>query len=156
MLFRSPLEVRYGVGGSAVNGFDYVALSGSVIFAPGVASVAVPVKPNPDLQNEGTDTVVVTVVAGTSYGLGAQPAATVSITDSSASLYVASIRPETSATASTASGTATILLSADNSVAAVSFNVSNLSSAVTSAHLRIGPSGDFVFTLPYASSGGAQ
>ena len=29
-------------------------------------------------------------------------------------------------------------------------------SAVTSAHLRISPSGDFVFNLPYASSGSAQ
>lgn len=151
-----PLEVRYGVGGSAVNGFDYVALPGTVVFAPGVSSVSVAVKPNPDLQSEGTDSVVVTVVSGTGYALGAQPSATVNIADSSATLFVASIRPDSSATASTASGTATILLSADESVAAVTFNVSNLSSAVTSAHLRIGPSGDFVFTLPYASSGTAQ
>ena len=151
-----PLEVRYGLGGSAVNGFDYVSLPGTLVFPPGVASIAVPVRPNPDLQNEGTDTVVVTVVAGTGYTLGAQTNATVSITDSAATLYVASVRPETSATASTASGTATILLSADESVAAVTFSVSNLSSAVTSAHLRIGPSGDFVFTLPYAASGTAQ
>lgn len=151
-----PLEVRYGVGGSAVNGFDYVNLPGTIVFPPGVASIAVPLKPNPDLQNEGTDTVVVTVVAGTGYAVGAQPSATVSIADSSATLFVASVRPETSATASTASGTATILLSADESVAAVTFNVSNLSSSVTSVHLRIGPTGDFVFTLPYAASGTAQ
>ena len=41
-------------------------------------------------------------------------------------------------------------------MAAVTFNVSNLSSSVTSVHLRIGPTGDFVFTLPYAASGTAQ
>jgi len=151
-----PLVVRYGVGGSAVNGFDFVNLPGSVTIPAGQASVKLPLLPNPDLQNEGTDTVVVTVLAGTGYVPGAQASATVSITDSTATLYVASIRPESNATGSTASGTATILLSSDNSVAAVTVNVSNLSSAVTSAHLRISPSGDFVFNLPYSSSGNAQ
>ncbi len=151
-----PLVVRYGVGGSAVNGFDYVSLPGTLTIPAGAASVKLPLLPNPDLQSEGTDTVVVTVVAGTGYVPGAQASATVSIADGSATLYVASIRPETTATGSTASGTATILLSSDNSVASVTVNVTNLSSTVTSAHLRISPSGDFVFNLPYASSGSAQ
>lgn len=151
-----PLVVRYGVGGSAVNGFDYVNLPGTITIPAGAASVKLPLLPNPDLQNEGTDTVVVTVVSGTGYVAGSQSSATVTIADGSATLYVASIRPETTATGSTASGTATILLSSDNSVASVTVNVTNLSSAVTSAHLRISPSGDFVFTLPYASSGSAQ
>jgi uncharacterized protein (DUF1800 family) len=151
-----PLTVRYGVGGSAVNGFDYVTLSGTITIPANSSSVTLPLLPNPDLQNEGTDTVVVTVVAGTGYVPGTAAAATVTIADSSATLYVANISPEGSATNSTASGTATILLSSDGSVAAVTFNVSNLSTAVTSAHLRISPSGDFVFTLPYTSSGTAQ
>ena len=34
-----PLELRYGVGGSAVNGFDYVSLPGTLVFAPGVVSM---------------------------------------------------------------------------------------------------------------------
>ena len=151
-----PLVVRYGVGGSAVNGFDYVNLPGTITIPAGAASVKLPLLPNPDLQNEGTDDVVVTVVASTGYVPGAQVSARVTISDGSATLYVASIRPESNATGSTASGTATILLSSDNSVAAVTVNVSNLSSAVTSAHLRISPGGDFVFNLPYASSGSAQ
>ena len=151
-----PLVVRYGVGGSAVNGFDYVSLPGTITLPAGAASVKLPLLPNPDLQSEGTDTVVVTVVSGTGYVAGSQASATVTIADGSATLYVASIRPETTATGSTASGTATILLSSDSSVASVTVNVTNLSSAVTSAHLRISPSGDFVFNLPYASSGSAQ
>jgi uncharacterized protein (DUF1800 family) len=151
-----PLVVRYGVGGSAVNGFDYVSLSGTVTLPAGAASATVALLPNPDLQNEGTDTVVLTVIPGTGYVAGPQASATATIADSSATLYVATISPEGSATASTASGTATILLSSDNSVAAVTFNVSNLSTGVTSAHLRISPSGDFVFNLPYTSSGTAQ
>ena len=151
-----PLTVRYGVGGSAVNGFDYVALSGTITIPIGAASAILPLLPNPDLQSEGTDTVVVTVISGTGYVAGSPAAATVTIADSSATLYVASVSPEAAATNSTASGTATILLSSDDTVAAINFNVSNLSSAVTSAHLRISPSGDFVFTLPYASSGNTQ
>ncbi len=151
-----PLVVRYGVGGSAVNGFDYINLPGTITIPAGAASVRLPLLPNPDLQNEGTDSVVVTLVSGTTYVPGASASATVSIADSTATLYVASIRPESNATGSTASGIATILLSSDGSVAAVNVTVSNLSAAVTSAHLRINPSGDFVFTLPYASSGSAQ
>jgi uncharacterized protein (DUF1800 family) len=151
-----PLTIRYGAGGSAVNGFDYVLLPGVTTIPAGEASVKVPLLPNPDLQNEGTDTVVITVLPSTGYVVGAQATATATIADSSATLYVANIRPESTATGSTASGTATILLSSDGTLAAVTVSVSNLSSTVTSAHLRIGPSGDFVFTLPYATTGSAQ
>ncbi len=151
-----PLTGRYGVGGSAVNGSDFVHLPGSIVIPAGAATVKLPLLPNPDLTNEGTDTVVITLVSHPNYLIGAETSATATIADSSATLYVASIRPEGTATNSTASGTATILLSSDGTLAAVSVNVSNLSSPVTSAHLRIGPSGDFVFTLPYAASGNAQ
>jgi uncharacterized protein (DUF1800 family) len=152
----APLTVRYGVGGSAVNGFDYVNLPGTITIPAGSSSVPLPLLPNPDLQDEGTDTVVVTVLAGSGYVPGAAASATVTIADSSATLFVASIRPEAGATRSTASGTATILLSSDGSLAAVNVSVSNLSSAVVSAHLRISPSGDFVFNLPYTGTGSTQ
>jgi uncharacterized protein (DUF1800 family) len=152
----APLTLRYGVGGSAVNGFDYVSLPGLIVIPAGESSVALPLRPNPDLQNEGTDTVVVTVLPSTGYNIGNPATATVTIADSTATLYVANIRPETTATGSTGSGTATILLSSDGSVAAINLNVSNLSSAITSVHLRISPSGDFVFNLPYESSGSSQ
>ena len=150
------LTVRYGVGGSAVNGSDFVHLPGTIVIPAGATSVTLPLLPNPDLQNEGTDTVVVTLLTDPAYLVGANATATATIADAPATLFVASIRPEAAATTSTASGTATILLSADGTLAAVNINVSNLSSAVTSAHLRIGPSGDFVFTLPYAATGSAQ
>ena len=89
-----PLTVRYGIGGSAVNAFDYVALSGSITIPAGAATAPLPLLPNPDLQNEGTDTVVITVLAGTGYAPASQASATVTIADSSATLYVASISPE--------------------------------------------------------------
>jgi uncharacterized protein (DUF1800 family) len=150
------LTVRYAVGGSAVNGDDFVQLPGSIVIPAGATSVTLPLLPNPDLQTEGNDTVVVTLLTDPNYLVGQNSVATVTITDSPATLYVANIRAETSATNSTASGTATILLSADGSLAAINLNVSNLSSPVTSAHLRINPTGDFVFNLPYSSAGSAQ
>jgi len=151
-----PLTVRYGIGGSAGNGSDYLTLPGTITIPVGASSATLPVLVNPDLQTEGTDTVVVSLLTDSNYVLGYPGSATVTITDSPATLYVANIRPETSALGSTASGTATILLSADGKLAAISTSVSNLSSSVVSAHLRISPGGDFVFSLPYGSSGTAH
>lgn len=153
----TSLTVTYTVGGSAINGFDYPFLSGSVTFPAGSNTVRVPLSPNPDVQNEGNDTVVVTVAAGPSY-TASSTSATVTIADSPSTLYLASIRPTTTATGgSTASGTATILLSSSGTLAAVNVSSSNLSSAVTNAYLVLGPNEDFVFNLGTASQvNGAQ
>ncbi len=143
-----PLAVNYGVGGSAVNGFDYPALLGTVTIPAGAASVKIPLSPNPDVQNEGTDTVVLTLATGPGYLIGGQASATVSIADSPATLYVASVRPTTSAlSGSTASGTASILLSSSGTLAAVNVSFSNLSSSLTNAYLVLGTNEDFVFPL---------
>ena len=151
MLFRS------GVGGSAVNGFDYPPLLGTVTFPSGVDTVKIPLSPNPDVQTEGTDTVVLTLAAGTGYLIGAQNTATVTISDSPATLYVASVRPTTNAVGgSTASGTASILLSASGTLAAVNVTFSNLSSAEVTAHLTIGANEDYVFNLPIGQVTGEQ
>lgn len=65
-----------------------------------------------------------------------------------AALYVAQLRPDPTATASAASGYATILVNADGT-ATVNVTFSNLTSAETSAHLQIGASRDFVLSLPF-------
>ncbi len=152
-----PLTVQYGVGGSAVNGFDYAFLPGTIVFPAGATTVKLPLLPNPDLQNEGTDTVVVTVVPGTLYVAGPESSATVRISDSSATLYVATVRPTTTASGgSTASGTAAILLSSTGAIASVNVSFNNLSSAEITAHLTIGSSEDYVFNLPQGQVIGAQ
>ena len=153
-----PLVVNYGVGGSAVNGFDYPPLLGVVTIPAGSASVKIPLSPNPDVQSEGTDTVVLTVATGPGYLIGAQTTATVSIADSPASLYIASVRPTTTATSgTTASGTASILLSSSGTLAAVNVSFSNLSSTPTNAYLVLGTNEDFVFSLGTAGQvNGAQ
>jgi uncharacterized protein (DUF1800 family) len=155
-----PLVVNYGVGGSAVNGFDYPPLLGVVTIPAGSASVKIPLSPNPDVQSEGTDTVVLTVATGPGYLIGAQATATVSIADSPATLYIASVRPTPTATSgTTASGTASILLSSSttNPIAAVNVSFSNLSSTLTNAYLVLGTNEDFVFSLGTAGQvNGAQ
>ena len=153
-----PLTVNYGVGGSAVNGFDYPPLLGTVTIQAGASSVKIPLSPNPDVQSEGTDTVVLTLATGGAYLIGAQNSATITIADSPASLYVASVRPTASALAgSAASGTATILLSSSDTLAAVNVSFSNLSSAITNAYLVLGTNEDFVFSLGTAGQvNGAQ
>ena len=152
-----PLVVNYGVGGSAVNGFDYPALLGTVVIPAGATSVKIPLSPNPDVQVDGTDTVVLSLATGGGYLIGAQSSATVTISDTPATLYLASVRPTTTAVGgSTASGTATILLSSSGTLAAVNVSFSNLSSTQITAHLTIGASEDYVFNLPQGQVTGAQ
>ncbi len=152
-----PLTVNYGIGGSAINGFDYPPLFGSIVIPAGASSVALPLSPNPDVQNEGTDTVVLTVTPAGGYFVGAQNAATVTIADSPATLYVASVRTTTGAIGgSTASGYASILLSSSGTLAAVNVTFTGLSSAQATAHLVIGANEDFVLDLPNGQINGAQ
>jgi uncharacterized protein (DUF1800 family) len=152
----TALIVRYGVGGSAINGFDYPVLGGTVTIPAGAASTAITLLPNPDVQNEGIDTVTLTVATALGYTVGPQNSATITIADSPATLYVAALRPESSAPASTSSGTATILVSESGRLASINVTFSNLSSAQVSAHLRISPTGDYLIGLPSGQVSGAQ
>ncbi|MBL9189056.1 MAG: DUF1800 family protein [Opitutaceae bacterium] len=152
-----PLTVSYGVGGSAVNGFDYPALLGTVVIPAGASSVKIPLSPNPDVQNEGTDTVVVTLTAANGYFVGPQNSATVTIADSPATLYVSTIRTTPQAVGgSTASGYASILLSSSGTLAAVNVTFTGLSSTQVTAHLVYGNTDDYVFNLPNGQVNGAQ
>lgn len=152
-----PLTVNYGVGGSAVNGFDYPPLLGSVVIPAGASSVQLPLSPNPDVQNEGTDTVVLTLTPGNGYFVGPQGSATVTIADSPATLYVATVRTTPNAVGgSTASGYASILLSSSGTVAAVNVTFTGLSSTQVTAHLVFGANDDYVLDLPQGQVNGVQ
>jgi hypothetical protein len=76
----APLTVAYAVGGTATPGADYHALAGSVAFAAGATTATVVVRPLDDAAYEPVETVIVTVVGGTSYTLGAATVGRVSIT----------------------------------------------------------------------------
>jgi hypothetical protein len=143
-----PQTVNYSVGGSAINGYDYPFLVGSVEIPAGASSIKLPLSPNPDVQVEGTDTVVLSLASGPGYTVGLANSATVSIADSPATLYIAGVRPTGSSISGTAaSGTASILLSTSGTLAAVNVTFSNLSSPITNAYLVLGANEDFVFSL---------
>jgi hypothetical protein len=77
----SALDVDYTVTGTATPGADYVALSGTATFAAGAETAVVTVTPVDDAEVEGDETVIVTLDAGTTYTLGDDIQATVTIID---------------------------------------------------------------------------
>lgn len=80
-----PLTVRYTLGGTAANGADYTALSSNVTFAVGETTKTITVTPlADDMVNEGSETVVATLVNG-GYELGTA-VASVTIADSGSDL----------------------------------------------------------------------
>ena len=98
-----------------------------------------------------TTSVILTLSPGTGY-TAANGSATVTITNTPPTLYVADLRPATGATSSTASGTATVYLAPDGSSATINISFSNLTSTEQAPHLTVGPPGsssNFVFALNY-------
>jgi len=77
----AALTVNYSVGGTATNGTDYTALSGTVFIAAGATSAPIVVTPVDDALIEGAQTVIVTLTAGSGYTLGTPKTATVTIAD---------------------------------------------------------------------------
>jgi Calx-beta domain/Domain of unknown function (DUF5666) len=80
-LLAAPLTVTYTVGGTGLSGADYTALSGTVTFAPTVATATVVVTPVADATTEGAETVKLTLTTVAPYDLGSPAEATVTITD---------------------------------------------------------------------------
>jgi len=87
------LEVALSIGGSALNGTDYAAVSGRVIFPAGERHVRVLVTPFPDSQPEAAETVELVVQPGAGYTLGAADRARVVIEDWQSSLSVVALEP---------------------------------------------------------------
>jgi uncharacterized protein (DUF1800 family) len=146
-----PLIVGYAVSGSAVNGIDYQGLSGSVTIPAYESATTVAVTPNPTLSQASSSTVILTLSPGSSYTVGTSNTAMVTIQNIPPTLYLAQIRPTSNAPLSSGSGTATILVSSDGSLASVSVSFSNLTSDEVVAHLAIGGdenNGTYVFNLP--------
>lgn len=78
----APLTVNYSVGGSAVNGTDYVSLSGSVTLAQGASAARVIVRPLVNGGIEPDETVTVTLQNGTNYLAGNPASGTITISES--------------------------------------------------------------------------
>ena len=75
----APLEVTILLSGSATPGFDYTPVSTTVNFLAGQALATVSVTPLTDAAPDLSETVIVTIVDGAAYDLGAVSTATVTI-----------------------------------------------------------------------------
>jgi hypothetical protein len=75
------LTVSFTLGGTALNGIDYVALGTTVTIPAGQGAATVTVTPIADGAAEGTESVVVTLSPAATYNIGAPGRAVVFITD---------------------------------------------------------------------------
>jgi hypothetical protein len=78
---NGPLTVLYSVSGTASNGLDYVALSGSATIPAGAFSADITVTPIPDDLIEGDETVTVGVLSNPFYYVGSPSSASLTIKD---------------------------------------------------------------------------
>jgi VCBS repeat-containing protein len=77
----ASLTVKYAIAGTAGNGIDYSALSGSVTIAAGSTSAVVVVAPVNDTLIEGSETVKISISSNAAYQIGLHGAITVSLVD---------------------------------------------------------------------------
>ena len=75
----APMDVAYGISGSAVAGVDYVPLTNSVTIAAGSATATIDVTPIDDLFVEQNESVVLTLGSNAAYVIGVPGTAIVSI-----------------------------------------------------------------------------
>ena len=88
---QTAVTVDYTVSGSAVSGADYTPLSGSVSVGSG-GSADISVTITDDSEQEGPETVILTLNSGTGYNVGtANPVHALTITDNDATGPVLSI-----------------------------------------------------------------
>lgn len=76
----TDITVQYGVSGTATQGTDYKTLRIANILA-GKKSIVIPVEPILDELEEGTETVVLTLLPGEGYDVGDTTTGTVNIAD---------------------------------------------------------------------------
>jgi len=85
------LTVFYTISGTASNGTDYTAISGSVVIPDGQTSATITIAPVDDSLIEGSETVTLTLAAGAGYAIGAQSSDTVTIADNDSDVPLSSI-----------------------------------------------------------------
>ena len=77
----ASLPVNYSISGTAINGGDYSALSGSAIIPAGSSSVTITINPLDDQVAESAETVDLTLASAPGYNIGAANVGTVTIAD---------------------------------------------------------------------------
>jgi len=80
----ADVTLSYTVGGTAIAGADYTALSGSVAVKAGENSVTIPVAITDDKSQEENETIILTLTGGVGYDLGTKTTHTLTIADNNA------------------------------------------------------------------------
>ncbi len=78
---NKPLTVKYSVSGTATNGTDCLKLSGSVTIPANTTATTITVSPKDDTTFEGSETLIITLIAGTGYTVGTPSSVTLTIAD---------------------------------------------------------------------------
>ncbi|MCE2863618.1 MAG: DUF1800 family protein [Opitutaceae bacterium] len=153
-----PMTVNFALSGSAEAGRDYNPVPNSVTIPAGAdyANVSITAASSASTATINRD-LVLTLGSGTGYSLAADRSALVTLFFNQPTLFLASLRTPPGASASTASGSASIQLGSDERVALVSASFSALTSAQTVAYLRLGNPGEVgadLFKLPIGQVSG--
>jgi PKD repeat protein len=80
-VISSALTVSYSIAGTAMNGVDYGQLLGTATISAGAAAATIFVTPTDDSLYEGDETVILTLLPNTSYNIGSNNAAAITIVD---------------------------------------------------------------------------
>ena len=90
----TELMVNYNLSGTAQQGSDYIALSGTVTIPAGSDTATILVTPIDDALGEPDETVVVQLISGTSYGITTPGSATLTIMDNEPRVKIVATDPD--------------------------------------------------------------
>ncbi len=145
------LTVNLGVSGSATMGTDFVNIPLTASFGAGEASTKISIQTYSNtISAESSKTVILSVKPGVDYLPGTQPTATVAIVLVPGQLFLGNLRPG-GGVVSSAFGSVSIQLSADETTSLVNMSFAGLTSPQTVAYLRLGVPGDngaYLLRLP--------
>ncbi|WP_299797309.1 Calx-beta domain-containing protein [uncultured Maribacter sp.] len=112
----APIEIEYTVSGTADEGDDFSALSGTVVIEEGESTGVITLTPINDTDIESNETVVLTLVNGPDYTVGGPDSATVIIVsdDTNVAQITASDGTAAESNGAVSSGEFTVSLSAPN------------------------------------------
>jgi Calx-beta domain-containing protein len=159
-----PLTVKYSMSGSASNGTDYNALSGSVTIPTGAVAVTVQLVPIADSVAEGSETATMTFLPDAAYKMGANTSATVTIADGPAApvlptVTVTATDPDASEgggvglyTVSRTGGSTSSALSVNYSIGGTATNGTDYGVLTGTVTIPVGASSVLVTVSPSADS----
>ena len=75
------LNVNFSLSGTATNGTDYTAITGTTTFAAGSSTAIIVVTPTEDIIFEGNETATLSLLTGTGYTVGTSNSGTITIAD---------------------------------------------------------------------------